>query len=341
VSTARRNGLVRLAILIGSGIALVLLGVNVVSGSGGGSTARTSSQALTSAPARLVATESRARLPVPLHGLAVARSLTGLAVIGGADDSDVSRDSVYELKPTTGSISPAGSLPAPLHDAAAADLNRQTLVFGGGNTSTLDSVQVLIPGRAATEIGRLPTPMSDLSAVRVGAAVYVIGGFDGSNPSAAVYQTTDGRTFTRVARLPTAVRYAAVAALPDKIYIFGGELGSGRDTNEIQEYDIATERAVVAGHLPEPVSHAAATTLDRGLYVLGGRVQGSAIDRIYRFDPSRAAALPAGRLPQPVYDGAAGAFGDRAFLIGGIGSGGSSLSSVIALHGRARPVSQR
>jgi serine/threonine-protein kinase PknK len=123
-----------------------------------------------------------------------------------------------------------------------------------------------------------------------------------------------------------------VAALPEKIYVFGGELASGRDTNEIQEYDIATEHAVVAGHLPEPVSHASAITFDGGLYVLGGRVGGAGTDRILRFDPARSAILPAGRLPQPVYDGAAGAFGDRAYLLGGIGASGSSLSSVIALH---------
>jgi hypothetical protein len=331
ISPERRNGLIRLAILIGSGLGLLLLGINVVSGSGGGSTARTAQERPT-APARLVATESRARLPMPLHGLAVARSLTGLVAIGGADSSDVSHDTVYELNPVKQSIRTAGSLAVPLHDAAAAGLNRETLVFGGGNTSTLNSVQALIPGRTASTVGTLPIPMSDLSAVHVGAAAYVLGGFDGTSPSAAVFQTTDGRTFTRVARLPTAVRYAAVAALQDKIYVFGGELASGRDTNEIQEYDIATEKAVVAGHLPEPVSHASAITLDRGLYVLGGRVRGSGTDRILRFDPARSAVLAAGRLPQPVYDGAAGAVGDRAYLLGGIGRSGSSISDVIALH---------
>ena len=193
-------------------------------------------------------------------------------------------------------------------------------------------VQVLMPGGAATPVGRLPEPVSDLSAVSIGGAAYVIGGFDGKSPTAAVLQTTDGRAFRRVARLPTPVRYAAVAILPDKIYVFGGELGSGRDTNEIQEYDIATERAVVAGHLHEAVSHAAAVMIDGAIYVLGGRVGGTATDRILRFHADRRIASPAGRLPQATYDGAAGTYKGRAYLIGGLGSGGTPLDSVITLH---------
>jgi hypothetical protein len=332
MSQQRRNGLIRLAILIGSGIGLVALGVSVVSDSSGGASSTTAARASSAAPARLTATVSRARLPVPLHGLAVARSLQGLVAIGGADRSDVSRDSVYLLSPSGNSMRPAGSLAQPLHDAAAASVNRETVVFGGGNTSTLDTVQVLSPGGKATPVGRLPAALSDLSAVHVGAAAYLIGGFDGTRPDGSVLQTTDGRSFTRVARLPTAVRYAAVAALPDKIYVFGGELGSGHDTNEIQEYDIATERSVVAGRLPGPVSHASAITLEGTIFLLGGRVGGAGTDRIYRFDPARNAVTPAGRLPQPVYDGAAGALDNRAFLIGGIGGSGTSLSSVIELH---------
>jgi hypothetical protein len=332
MSPERRRGLIRLGILIGSGICLVILGVNVVGGSSGGSSASTAAQSRSTAPARLVATEARARLPVPLHGLTVARSPQGLLAIGGADPGDASKDTVYRLDRSASSMTPVGSLVQPLHDAAAATLKRATLVFGGGNASTLNLVQALSPGGAATPVGALPEAVSDLSAVNVDGAAYVLGGFTGMSPTAAVLQTTDGRAFTRVARLPTPVRYAAVAALPDKIYAFGGELGSGRDTNEIQEYDIATERAVVAGHLAEPVSHASAVTLDGAIFLLGGRVGGAASDRILRFNPDRKIALPAGRLPQAIYDGAAGTYRGRAYLIGGLGSGGTPLDSVITLR---------
>ena len=70
-----------------------------------------------------------------------------------------------------------------------------------------------------------------------------------------------------------AVREAAVAALPEKIYVFGGKLADGRATSEIQEYDRATQRSVIAGQLPQPFSEASAVTLDGVIYLLGGRVR--------------------------------------------------------------------
>jgi Kelch motif len=334
MSSERRRGLVRLGILLVSIAALVAVGLSVISGSAGGgqsdSGRSASARSLPSGPSRLTAS-SRARLPVAIHGQAVAPVAGGLLMIGG-EDSGGSSDRVYRLNPGTGRASLDGSLVQPLHDAAAVTLANGTLVFGGGNTSTLDLVQALAPGAAAQAVGHLPDAVSDISAVRLAGAAYVLGGYDGLHPSASVLQTTDGRSFTRVARLPTPVRYGAAATIGDKIYVFGGELGDGSDTSEIQEYDLATERAVVAGHLSDAVSHASAVSLDGTIYVLGGRINGTASDRILRFDPARNVAVPAGRLPQPVFDGAAGTFGGRAYLLGGLGSSDSPLDSVIELR---------
>jgi hypothetical protein len=334
MSSDRRRGLVRLAILLVSVAGLAAVGFSTLSGSSGGGESGLSARAQSQspAPARLTATVSRLRLPVALHGEAVAPVANGLLVIGGEDGGGASSDRVYRLDPAAGRATPDGSLAQPLHDAAAATINDQTLVFGGGNTSTLDMVQSLTPGGAATPVGRLPDAVSDLSAVPVAGAAYVLGGFDGQRPSASVLQTTNGRAFTRVARLPTPVRYTAAATFGDKIYTFGGELANGSDTNEIQEYDIATEHSVVAGHLADPVSHAAAVTLDGTIYLLGGRVHGAASDQILRFDPTRNVGVPAGHLPQRVFDGAAATYGGRAYLLGGLGSADSALDSVIDLR---------
>jgi N-acetylneuraminic acid mutarotase len=270
---------------------------------------------------------------VALHGEVVAFNSNGLLVIGGEDRSATSTDRVYRLDPAAGRVSADGSLTEPLHDAAAATIdNHETLVFGGGNTTTLDQVQALTPGGAARPVGHLPTAVSDLSAVHVAGGAYIVGGYDGQSPSGSVLQTTNGQAFTRVARLRTPVRYAAVATIGDKIYVFGGELADGSDTNEIQEYDIATERSVIAGHLPDAVSHASAITLDGTIYLLGGRVAGTGSDQILRFDPSRNVASRAGRLPEPVFDGAAGTYGGHGYLVGGLGPGDTALDSVIELR---------
>jgi hypothetical protein len=111
------------------------------------------------------------------------------------------------------------------------------------------------------------------SEVALAGATYELGGTDSEGLSGSVLQTTDGRTFTRVAKLPTPVRFAAAATVGDKIYVFGGRLATGQETNEIQEYDVGTERAVVAGYLPRPVSRGAATFYrGRGYLIAGGRL---------------------------------------------------------------------
>jgi hypothetical protein len=332
VSRARQRGLIRLVVL------LVLVGwlvVLAVSGLfSGGSHARTASTASSGGSARAAppkATTSSLRLPEALHGATAATSGDRLLVIGGADRSDVSTDTVLALDSRTGRASPAGKLVQPLHDAAAAALGGRTLVFGGGASTTYDTVQELSPGGSAHEVGHLPVAVSDLSAVSVGAAVYVLGGYDGQAPVSSVYRTTDGRSFPRVAELPTAVRYTAVAAIGNRIYAFGGELATGAETDQIQEYDIATGSASIAGHLPQSVSHASAISLNGVIYLLGGRWNGEASDRILRFDPARHAIVPAGRLPAPVFDAASGAASGVGYLAGGIGAQGISVGSVVRL----------
>ncbi|MGA9371230.1 MAG: hypothetical protein WBV53_05230 [Solirubrobacterales bacterium] len=335
MSSERRRGLIRLGILLGSVAALVVVGWGATFGSssdGTGGRGTTAASAGSSAPVRLKAERSANRLPVALHGETVAATTGGLLVIGGENGGGSSTDTVYRLDPVNGRTAASGSLVQPLHDAAAATVGGQTLVFGGGNTSTLDQVQALTTDGPARPVGRLPAALSDLSAVAVGGAAYVLGGYDGQTTSASVFQTTSGATLTRVADLPTPVRYAAAAVLGDKVYAFGGELADGSDTNRIQEYDIATQRAVVVGHLPDSVSHASAVTLDGAIYLLGGRIRGGASDQILRFDPSRNVALRAGHLPQAVFDGAASTYHGRAYLLGGLGAGETALDTVIALH---------
>jgi N-acetylneuraminic acid mutarotase len=167
--------------------------------------------------------------------------------------------------------------------------------------------------------------------VTSGGGAYVLGGYDGNAPVGSVYRTGDGRSFTKAAELPTAVRYTAAAAIDNRVYAFGGELGTGGDTDQIQEYDAATGRASVVGHLPEGVDHASALVLNGVIYLLGGRRNGVASDRILRFDPSRHTVVPAGRLPAPVFDAATGTAFGVGYLAGGIGPQGTSVDSVVRL----------
>jgi N-acetylneuraminic acid mutarotase len=215
-------------------------------------------------------------------------------------------------------------------------LSRRTLVFGGGSTSELDTTEALSERNEAERVGALPSARSDLSAVVVGGTAYVLGGYDGNEPIAAVLRTTDGSRFTTVCRLPVPFRYAATAVLGTKIFTFGGELASGADTDAIQEIDTRARIAVVIGHLPRPVSHAAAVALSGKVYVLGGRSSGVALRNIVEFDPSTRAVRRAGRLPIAVTNAAAIETGSAGYLIGGIGSTEQTLDTVIAMRLGAR-----
>jgi hypothetical protein len=104
-------------------------------------------------------------------------------------------------------------------------------------------------------------------------------------------------------------------------------------SNLIREYDVVTERAVIAGRLTRPVTDAAALTLDGFVYLLGGRANGSPTRQIVRFDAMRGTAVLSGRLPVPASGGrAAAARSRRGYLVGASVPGAGSLNFVISLR---------
>jgi hypothetical protein len=274
---------------------------------------------------------------------------------------------VYAIHAGTGAIRRIGALAAPLHDAAAAVIGGRAIVFGGGVTATVATVQAFsVPGRrgagsATAATGRpMPVPRSDAVAATIGATTYVVGGYDGTHPDASVLATTDGRRFTAVASLRVPVRYPAVTALGNQILVFGGQaivgLGAGAPVNTIQVIDPARHTSSVVGHLPEPLAGAAAVTLGGEVFVAGGestvrqrvtpgagttqlgpaeKAPGAAtsaphthtVSTIWAYDPVAKRLLPAGRLQVPVSHAAITALGSTAWIVGGE-SNGSIVSAV-------------
>ncbi len=210
----------------------------------------------------------------------------------------------------------------------------------------------------------MPAPRSDAVAVTIGQTTYLVGGYNGAQPDAAVLATSNGRTFTTAAVLRIPVRYPAVAALGGQIYVFGGQAISGRHAgapvDAIQAIDPARHTAAVVGHLPEPLSGAVAMTLDNELFVAGGestaaqpataglgttqvappasgtRSQSdsgtsssatSTVSTIWAFDPATKRLLPAGHLQVPVSHAGVAVIGSTAWIVGGE-SGGALIASV-------------
>ncbi|HMD46843.1 MAG TPA: PQQ-binding-like beta-propeller repeat protein [Acidimicrobiales bacterium] len=285
-----------------------------------------------------------------------------LVVLGGLTAASATTPAVSGFQTPAGTPSSLGTLTSPVHDAAGAVLGRHFVVFGGGASSTVATVQAFAPaptGASATAVvtGQLPQPRSDATGVTIGTTAFIVGGYDGTNPDRSVLATTNGRTFTTVASLPVPVRYPAVAALGRTIFVFGGQAvgGAGQPVNVIQAVDPLGHRARVVGHLPEPLEGAAAMTVGGHIYVAGGVTSsaagaalppsngtnlmgyapptsaGTTVATVWAFDPAHLRLLVAGSLLTPVANSAAVVTGNTAWLVGGE-TGGTPIASVQMLR---------
>jgi hypothetical protein len=306
----------------------VLLGVLVLTLSGGGSNPPTKAAHRSPAAHGRVATGPPSleagiepwQLAAPISRETVLAIHGQLRIVGGLIPSGSSASGVYALDPATGSLNQAGSLVAAVHDGAGAIFGPSTFVFGGGSPATVATVQSIVvpnatpasPVRGQT-VGQLPQPRSDLgvatitSRTRSGATTtaYLVGGYDGAKYIPDVLSTTDGLRFATTARLRIPVRYPAVAALDGKVYAFGGQTAAGgatvTATADVQEIDPTTHSVKVVGTLPRPLYGAAAFVIDGHIYVAGGQAAtGQTLTELYEFDPVTAKLRDAGLLPQAV-----------------------------------------
>jgi len=205
------------------------------------------------------------------------------------------------------------------------------------------------PGHVLAVVPRRPIPRAvrrqvalpqshGSAAIRVAGATYLLGGVRRSPrghlvPVASVMRTAGRGPRTRVARLPDPVTGATAAVVGDRLYAIGGRLAGGGLSDEVQEYDVATERSVVASRLPKPLWHASAVTLDGYVYVLGGATRGGPTAVILRFDPWRDAVFRAGHLPVPATGGRAAAIRlRRGYLVGARSPGAGRLDFVISVR---------
>ena len=207
-----------------------------------------------------------------------------------------------------------------------------------GQPGTILAVPVrgAVPSVVGQRLRALPRKRG-AAAVQAGGAIYLLGGTQrtahgGTVPVGTVLRIDGPTQRTRVAKLPTPVTDAAAVAVGDRLYAVGGLMANGNPSNEVQEYDVATEHSVIAARLPRPVSSAGAVTLDGFVYVLGGNTGAAPSGSIFRFDPWADAVAPGGRLPVTLVGGSAIAVRPRsAFLVGATGPGGSHLAYALTL----------
>ena len=228
--------------------------------------------------------------------------------------------------------SPAGALPSPVQDAAAAAVGaRSALVMGGLTASDLSSADIVQAGLdGARRVGALPRALHDTAAVTLAGGTFLFGGGDGVAQHAEILRVTaNGRTAV-VGHLPAPSSDQAAAAVGDTAYVVGGYDGT-HWLDTIVAWKPGSPARVVA-HLPSALRYAAATAVGNRLVIAGGsRPDGSATDAVLVYTPGgRVVVL--GRLSAPTTHAAAAALGSTAYVIGGRGAtAGTPTSAVVAV----------
>ena len=82
-------------------------------------------------------------------------------IAGGLDAADTTVGGVFSMDPTSGRLTPLGSLAQPVHDAAAAMIGGKLYVFAGGTGTGSDIVQAFDPATGTgSVVGHLPVALS-------------------------------------------------------------------------------------------------------------------------------------------------------------------------------------
>jgi hypothetical protein len=150
-----------------------------------------------------------------------------------------------------------------------------------------------------------------------GPTLYVVGGWNGTDPTNDVLSSVDGVTFQVRSQLLEPVRSAAVAQQGNQLWVFGGQWNDV-PTASIQRIDLASGKAEVVAKLPAPLTNAMAFTIGDTVYLAGGRVGTARSAEIRRFDPDTFTFTPVANLPVTLSDSGVAVIGNVAYLIGGL-----------------------
>jgi YVTN family beta-propeller protein len=229
----------------------------------------------------------------------------------------------------------AGSLPAPLQDAAAAAWNGGAVLVGGLTASDVSTDQIVVATRAgARVVGHVPGAFHDSALVRLGRLVYAFGGGNGVAQLDQILRIDPATgAAERVGSLPAPSSDQAAAGLGGTAYVVGGYTGSlWLDT--IVAWRPGHAARVVA-HLPHPVRYAAVTAADGRVIIAGGSLEsGAASSAVYAYTPGRAHVALLGQLPAPTTHAAAATVGNVAYVIGGRGAAlGTPTDRIVAVIG--------
>jgi hypothetical protein len=217
----------------------------------------------------------------PLHDAAASALGDRVLVFGGG--AEAGTDEVQALPAANGGVAanatadPAGRLPTPRSDLAAATIGGRAYVLGGyDGTSALDSVLATSDGRTFSQVGTLPEPARYVAVAALKGKLYAFGGQTASGGASDAIREVDPRAGTArlIGRLPEPLSHASAISLGGRVYLLGGEDAGGTVGDRVWSFDPASGKATAAGRLPLAVADGAATTVGSTGYLIGGKGRG-------------------------------------------------------------------
>jgi hypothetical protein len=211
-------------------------------------------------------------------------------IIGGGRSGP---GSVVQRVASTGVSAVVGRLPRQRADLAVVAFDGQLLVVGGGTPAHDDrAVLATRDGRRFTTIATLRVGVRYPAVAVFEGRVFVIGGSTpgGDTRDIQVVDPTTG-VASIVGRLPNGLSHAAALVVGDQLLVAGGRRAGMAQTG-VWRLDIGSDGRVTVvgvGHLPSPISDAAAVVVDGIGYLLGGegRQVGLPVAGIVRVDVRR------------------------------------------------------
>jgi len=293
--------------------------------------ARASTSTVTSPPAAATAKvwpsvriQVAGHLPIGLLGNALAVSPSGAVYSVGGYTGVQSLQSVYQV---TGSVQRTALLPVKTHDAAAGFLGADLYVFGGGQSSSYDTI-VRIHGSQVSTVGHLSRPLSDAVAVPFTyhnePGLVLVGGYDGQsfNQEVRFVTLSQGRlTWTNLFALPNGVRYPAVTSVHGNLYIAGGKFSSGQLSRSVYVWSQQTPTVRLVGNLATGVEKAALFARPGFVVIAGGLNQAqNPVTNVTALNLATGKTQVVAHLPVPLADLGYAQTGHQGWLVGGIKS---------------------
>src|SRR5262249_43029447 len=105
----------------------------------------------------------------------------------------------------------------------------------------------------------MPSARTEVAVAEVDGKIYVVGGFGGERELEVYDPGTD--RWSHGASIPRALHHAAAVGLNDKLYVIGGFVEGWTPTDDVHEYDPASDRWKRLPALPPPPGPPAAARL--------------------------------------------------------------------------------